>query len=104
VAASLAALADRGAKAATIARRLVVFSQAHKAADLPSRSTSSRVSRTHAGTRRTIGTTQTGKAPAVVEDLKRLLVRCPTGASACGIGRSCCSASPAAFGASSWSR
>jgi hypothetical protein len=37
VAAYLAHLADRGAKAATIAGRLVVISQAHKAADLPSR-------------------------------------------------------------------
>src|SRR5919201_1308685 len=34
-AAYLAELADRGAKAATIARRLVVISQAHRAADLP---------------------------------------------------------------------
>jgi class 3 adenylate cyclase len=36
VAAYLAAVADRGARAATISRRLVVISQAHKAADLPS--------------------------------------------------------------------
>jgi hypothetical protein len=56
VAAYLAALADRGAKAATIARRLVVISQAHKAVDLPSPTTSSLVSRTHGGIRRTIGT------------------------------------------------
>ena len=61
VAAYLAALADRGAKAATIARRLVVISQAHKAADLPSPTTSSLVSRTHVGIRRTLGTAQQGK-------------------------------------------
>ena len=35
VAGYLAELADAGLKAATIARRLVVISQAHKAADLP---------------------------------------------------------------------
>jgi integrase len=77
VAAYLADMADRGAKAATIARRLVVISQAHKAADLPSPTTSSLVSRTHAGIRRTLGTAQTGKAPALVDDLKRMLEKLP---------------------------
>jgi integrase len=78
VAAYLAALADRGAKAATIARRLVVISQAHKAADLPSPTTSSLVSRTHGGIRRTLGTAQQGKAPTVVDDLKRMLEQLPS--------------------------
>jgi integrase len=78
VAAYLAALADRGAKAATIARRLVVISQAHKAADLTSPTTSSLVSRTHAGIRRSLGTAQNGKAPAVVDDLKRMLEKVPS--------------------------
>ena len=77
VAAYLANLADRGARAATIARRLVVISQAHKAADLPSPTTSSLVSRTHAGIRRTLGTAQQGKAPALVDDLKRMLGKLP---------------------------
>jgi integrase len=77
VAAYLAHLADRQAKAATIARRLVVNSQAHKAADLPSPTTSSLVSRTHAGIRRALGTAQNGKAPAVVDDLKRMLEKLP---------------------------
>ena len=77
MAAYLAALADRGAKAATIARRLVVISQAHKAADLASPTTSSLVSRTHAGIRRSLGTAQNGKAPAVVDDLKRMLEKLP---------------------------
>ena len=77
VAAYLAALADRGARAATIARRLVVISQAHKAADLPSPTSSSLVRRTHAGIRRTLGTAQLGKAPAVVDDLKRMLEPLP---------------------------
>jgi hypothetical protein len=49
-------MADRGAKAATIARRLVVISQAHKGADLPTPTSSSLVRRVHAGVRRTIGT------------------------------------------------
>ena len=77
VAAYLAELADRGAKAATIARRLVVISQAHRAADLPSPTSSSLVRRTHAGIRRTIGTAQAGKAPALVDDLKRMLAALP---------------------------
>src|SRR5205085_11761298 len=62
---------------ATIARRLVVISQAHKAADLPSPTSSSLVSRTHAGIRRTLGTAQQGKAPALVDDLKRMLEKLP---------------------------
>jgi integrase len=55
----------------------VVISQAHKAADLPSPTTSSLVRRTHAGIRRSIGTAQAGKAPAVVTDLKRMLDKLP---------------------------
>jgi integrase len=77
VAAYLAHMADRQAKAATIARRLVVISQAHKAADLPTPTTSSLVSRTHAGIRRSIGTAQLGKAPALIEDLKGMLEKLP---------------------------
>jgi hypothetical protein len=77
VAAYLAALADRGAKAATIARGLVVISQAHRAADLASPTTSSLVRRTHAGIRRSIGAAQLGKAPALVDDLKLMLNTLP---------------------------
>jgi integrase len=77
VAGYLAQLADAGLKAATIARRLVVLSQAHRAADLPSPTTSSLVRRTHAGIRRAIGTAQLAKAPAVVTDLKRMLSELP---------------------------
>jgi site-specific recombinase XerD len=73
----LAWLADNGFKAATIARRLVVISQAHKAHNLDSPTTSSLVRRTHAGIRRTIGTAQQGKAPALVGDLKRMLQKVP---------------------------
>ena len=77
VAGYLAELADAGLKAATIARRLVVISQAHKAADVPSPTTASLVRRTHAGIRRSIGTAQTAKAPAVVDDLRRMLGALP---------------------------
>ncbi len=77
VALYLSSMADRGAKAATIARRLVVISQAHKGADLPSPTTASLVHRVHAGVRRTIGTAQPGKAPALVADLKRMLEKLP---------------------------
>jgi integrase len=77
VAAYIAALADGGLKAATIARRLVTISQAHKAADLSSPTTSSLVRRTHAGIRRSIGTAQVVKAPAVITDLKRMLSKLP---------------------------
>jgi integrase len=77
VAAYLAALADRGAKAATIARRLVVIAQAHKGADLPTPTTSSLVHRVHAGIRRTIGTAQTRKAPAVIDELRRMVRALP---------------------------
>jgi integrase len=55
----------------------VVISQAHKAADLASPTTSSLVRRTHAGIRRTIGTAQLGKTPALVADLKRMLQKVP---------------------------
>jgi integrase len=77
VALYLSDMAHCGARAATIARRLVVISQAHKGADLPSPTTSSLVHRIHAGVRRTIGTAQVGKAPAVVADLKRMLEKLP---------------------------
>ncbi len=57
---------------------LVVISQAHKTADLPSPTTSSLVRRTHAGIRRSIGTAHAAKAPAVVSDLKRMLAELPS--------------------------
>jgi site-specific recombinase XerD len=77
VALYLSAMADSGAKAATIARRLVVIAQAHKGADLPTPTSSSLVRRVHAGVRRTIGTAQSGKAPAVVTDLRKMLEKLP---------------------------
>jgi hypothetical protein len=97
VAGYLAELADAGLQAATIARRLVVISQAHTAADLPSPTTSSLVRRVHAGVRRTIGTAQPGKAPAVVADLRNMLEKVPaTRVGLTGIALYCCLASPPA--------
>jgi len=52
----------------------VLISQAHKAADLPSPTTSSLVRRVHAGVRRSLGTAQ---APALVSDLKQMLQALP---------------------------
>src|SRR5262249_7104039 len=74
----LAFLADNSYKAATIATRLVMLSQAHKAANLPSPTTASLVRRTHAGIRRSIGTAQQGKAPTLSSDLKRMLSKLPS--------------------------
>jgi hypothetical protein len=61
VALYLSDMADRGAKAVTIARRLVVISQAHKGADLASPTSSSLVRRVHAGIRRTIAPPSSAK-------------------------------------------
>jgi site-specific recombinase XerD len=73
VALYLADLAGRGAKASTLARRLVAISQAHKTVDLPSPTTSSVVRRVHAGIRRAHGTAQLGKAPALVGDIRKMV-------------------------------
>ncbi|MDQ6674940.1 MAG: tyrosine-type recombinase/integrase [Chloroflexota bacterium] len=73
----LADMAEAGAKAATMARRLVVISQAHKTQNLPSPTTSSEVRNVHAGIRRIRGTAQEGKAPATVEDIKTMLDKLP---------------------------
>ncbi|MGI9146021.1 MAG: tyrosine-type recombinase/integrase [Chloroflexota bacterium] len=77
VALYLADLAEAGAKAATMARRLVVISQAHKTQNLPSPTTSSEVRNVHAGIRRHHGTAQEGKAPATVEDIRSMLELLP---------------------------
>jgi len=77
VALYLAAMANRGAKPATIARRLVVISQAHKATDLTSPTASSAVRRVHAGIRRTHGTAQTTKAPALVGQIRTMVEQLP---------------------------
>jgi len=60
-------------KYATIQRRISSISQAHQAAGLESPTRSLLVRKALAGIRRTHGTAQTGKAPAVVEDLRRMV-------------------------------
>jgi site-specific recombinase XerD len=77
VAMYLADLAARAVQPATLARRLVAISQAHKAVDLPTPTSSSVVRRVHAGIRRTHGTAQLGKAPAVVGDLRQMIAALP---------------------------
>jgi site-specific recombinase XerD len=77
VALYFADLAEQGAKASTIARRLVVISQAHKEQDLPSPTTSNVVRRVHSGIRRTHGTAQEGKAPTLVADIKTMVDKLP---------------------------
>lgn len=73
-------LTDRAStcKAATLQRRLTSISQAHQAAGYPPIST--RVQPLHsvwAGIRRTHGTAQHGKAPAVTEDIRVMVERLP---------------------------
>lgn len=73
VALYLTDLAGHGVKASTLARRQVAISQAHKLEDLPTPTTSSIVRRVYAGIRRTHGTAQQGKAPALVADIKNMV-------------------------------
>ncbi len=77
VALYLADLAERGARASTIARRLVVIAGEHKKARQPNPTTDEDVRRVHAGIRRTHGTAQEGKAPALVDDIKNMLEQLP---------------------------
>jgi hypothetical protein len=65
---------------------LVVISQAHKASELDSPTTSSVVRRIHGGIRRTFGTAQQGKAPALVADLKLMLQKVPNTRRPQGLG------------------
>jgi integrase len=64
-------------KAATLGRRLVAIRQAHRAADLDSPTTSAAVRTVWRGIRRVHGTAQHGKAPLVVQDLRRVLSLLP---------------------------
>jgi len=73
VALYLAHLAAQGLRPATLGRRLVAISQAHKGADEPTPTTSSAVRRVYAGIRRTHGTAQRAKTPALVEDLRNMV-------------------------------
>jgi hypothetical protein len=82
----------------------VVISQAHQAAGLPSPTASSLVSRTRAGIRRTLGTAQNGKAPALVDDLKHMLDKLPNTRVGVRDRALRCSASPVRSDARNWFR
>jgi site-specific recombinase XerD len=64
-------------KASTIGRRLTAIAQAHKAADHPAPTTDAAVKAVWAGIRRTHGTAQAGKAPAMTEDVRRMVATLP---------------------------
>ena len=72
VALYLTALAGQR-KAATLQRRLSAISQAHLAAGLEPPTKAAAVRTVWAGIRRTHGTAQTGKAPVVVDELRRMV-------------------------------
>ena len=64
-------------KTATIGRRLTAIAQAHKAADHGTPTTQATVKAVWAGIRRTHGTAQEGKAPALTEDVRRMVTALP---------------------------
>jgi integrase len=63
-------LAKAGSKAATIQRRLVAISQAHKGSGYESPTAAQIVRATMSGIRRTIGTATEGKSPILTEHVK----------------------------------
>jgi len=68
---------DRGRKVSTIGRALVAISQAHKAAGMPSPTSSAEVREVMKGIRRTRGVAQTQKAPVLVADLLAMIRALP---------------------------
>jgi site-specific recombinase XerD len=78
VALYLASLAEAGAKASTIERRVAAISQAHQlAGHVPSPTQDWMVRATMSGIRRTIGTAPAKKAAAVTAELRRFVDVCP---------------------------
>lgn len=73
VALYLAALVDAGRKTSTLRRRLSAISQAHQAAGLESPTRDGRVRLVWSGIRRTHGTAQVGKSPAVTADIRAMV-------------------------------
>ncbi|MBJ7607140.1 MAG: tyrosine-type recombinase/integrase [Candidatus Dormibacteraeota bacterium] len=72
-----AQLAQRGVKAATIARRVAAISKAHQLAGVhPPPTREETVKATLAGIRRTIGTAQASKAGISIEELRRMVAAC----------------------------
>jgi integrase len=74
----LASLVEEGMKVSTIQRKLVAISQAHKAAEYESPTNGIHVRAEWQGIKRTIGTAQKGKAPAVIEDIRRMVQCMPS--------------------------
>jgi site-specific recombinase XerD len=66
-------LASSGLKIATMNRRLVAISQAHRAANLESPTASASVRSIMKGIRRVHGTAQVGKAPAITSEIRRMV-------------------------------
>ena len=73
VALYLTALAEAGAKASTLQRRVSAISQVHQLAGLPTPTRDAAVRTTMAGIRRTLGTAPAQKAPVITSELRRLL-------------------------------
>jgi integrase len=74
-------LADeaRRLKVATLGRRLCVIGAAHRTAGHPSPTHAEAVRRCWSGIRRSLGTTQQGKSPAVTADIRRMIAELPAG-------------------------
>lgn len=78
VALYLTALAQAGAKASTVQRRLSAIAQAHNLKGYePSPTTSALVRTTMAGIRRTLGVAPAQKAAAMTAELRRMVATCP---------------------------
>lgn len=73
VALYLAALARDGYKAATIGRRVAAISQAHKTSNHPTPTAHPAVKAVWSGIRRAHGTAQSGKAPALTENVRAMV-------------------------------
>ena len=74
----ITAMVEEGMKASTIQRKLVAISQAHKTAKYDTPTSGANVRAVWRGIRREIGTAQKGKAPAVIEDIRRMVSSMPS--------------------------
>lgn len=77
VALYLSDLAASGKKTSTLQRRISSISQAHQAAGYESPTRSSKVRSVMAGIRRVHGSAEEGKAPVLVDDLRRMVAQLP---------------------------
>ena len=74
----ITSMVEDGMKVSTIQRRLVAISQAHKTAKFDTPTSGANVRAVWRGIRREIGTAQKGKAPAVIEDIRRMVSSMPS--------------------------